>query len=963
MSLLDRLKPQPRWRHRDPAVRLAAIAEIEDVAELMAVAREDVDAGVRRAAVRRVADAAFLATIARDDPDARVREEAVAGLLDLAVKGEPAESEAAVAGLSDSRHLAQVARHASHVGTRLAALARITDPRALGSVARHAADPDTAQRALSALRDESEIIDVAINGEHKDVALAALEDVAAREPEARAVFETIAARSKHKAVSRRAAALVQAIDEAEAARRAAEAAREARLKALLDAAAALAAESDWRSAEVALARTEEEWRALGEVPPDAAARFGAACEAARAAIGRRREAALEAERREAARTTARAAREALCERVERLSAAEGVPEVADALAAARAEWDALPAAAELGPDEQAALAARFARAAAAVEESRRRWEAGVAARAKLEALSREAEAIADQDDLAAARARWAALDDEWQVQQAHAGRVPEEVAARFAEAGRRLAAREAERARQEEQAKRDHLARLVQLCLHLEARVGAEDLKLREADRGLRSVRAALEALPPLPTRDDEVRMIERLKALQAALVPRVRELRELDEWRRFANAAAQEQLIVQMEALRNETDLDKAARALRDLHARWREVAEAPRDQAEALWRRFKTASDEVRARCSAFFAQRAAERAENLRRKEEICARAEALADSTDWIRTADELKRLQAEWKTIGPVSRKHAKVVWKRFRAACDRFFTRRHDDLVQRKQMWAANLERKLALCAQAEALADSTDWDNAAAEIRRLQAEWRTVGPVRKNKSEVVWQRFRAACDRFFERYKHRHQIDLSTRLAEREALVTEAEALWPADRPAPPEDAAAQALELWSRWGRLTTMPRELIEPFHTRLAGALGRLIDHQPDRFRGTALDPELNRKKMDALCQRVERHVSAGAEMAAGAAATPSTLLAERLREALAANTIGGRTSSRLSEEARWREAADDVKEAQATWRRLGPVPGEAGRALQERFTRACQRFFDLYRRRRQPQAGGPPVVRG
>jgi hypothetical protein len=305
-----------------------------------------------------------------------------------------------------------------------------------------------------------------------------------------------------------------------------------------------------------------------------------------------------------------------------------------------------------------------------------------------------------------------------------------------------------------------------------------------------------------------------------------------------------------------------------------------------------------------------------------------------------------------------------VVWKRFRAACDRFFTRRHEDLVQRKQMWGANLERKLALCARAEALADSTEWETAAAEMRRLQAEWKTIGPVRKNKSEIVWQRFRSSCDKFFERYKHRHQIDLSSRLAEREAVVVEVESLVPADGAAPPEDLAEQTVATWSRWNHLPAMPRELIEPLANRLSAAVSRLLQGHPDRFRGTVLDQDANRKKMEALCVRVEHMLQAEPELATATAATPATILAQRLREALAANTIAGRGSNRVSDDARWRQAADDVKEAQAAWRRLGPVPGEAGRALADRFNRACQRFYDQHRRRRPgSQPMGPRTARG
>src|SRR5204862_8317930 len=108
---------------------------------------------------------------------------------------------------------------------------------------------------------------------------------------------------------------------------------------------------------------------------------------------------------------------------------------------------------------------------------------------------------------------------------------------------------------------------------------------------------------------------------------------------------------------------------------------ADVPPAQADALWRRFKTAHDEVWARCEAYFAAQAQERADNLAKKLALCEKAEALADSTQWIQTADEIKKLQAEWKTIGPVSRGQEKAIWERFRVPCDRFFSRRHADLA------------------------------------------------------------------------------------------------------------------------------------------------------------------------------------------------------------------------------------------------------------------------------------------
>src|SRR4029453_3997824 len=121
----------------------------------------------------------------------------------------------------------------------------------------------------------------------------------------------------------------------------------------------------------------------------------------------------------------------------------------------------------------------------------------------------------------------------------------------------------------------------------------------------------------------------------------------------------------------------------------------------------------------------------------------RAEALRESTDWIATADALKALQAEWKTVGPAPRRDEQAVWERFRPPCNGFFTRRQDDLKRRKDEWSVNLEQKEALIVRAEALVESTDFEKAFVELKGLQAEWKAIGPVRKSKSEQVWQRFR----------------------------------------------------------------------------------------------------------------------------------------------------------------------------------------------------------------------------
>ena len=116
-------------------------------------------------------------------------------------------------------------------------------------------------------------------------------------------------------------------------------------------------------------------------------------------------------------------------------------------------------------------------------------------------------------------------------------------------------------------------------------------------------------------------------------------------------------------------------------------------------------------------------------------LCERAEALADSTNWLQTAEEIKGCRREWKAIGPVTRGQEKAIWERFRAACDRFFTRRQDDLAKRKAIWAENFAKKEALCLKVEALAESTDWERGG---RRNQAAAGRVEDDRAGEEEPI---------------------------------------------------------------------------------------------------------------------------------------------------------------------------------------------------------------------------------
>jgi hypothetical protein len=286
---------------------------------------------------------------------------------------------------------------------------------------------------------------------------------------------------------------------------------------------------------------------------------------------------------------------------------------------------------------------------------------------------------------------------------------------------------------------------------------------------------------------------------------------------------------------------------------------------------------------------------------------------------------------------PRGQEHA--IWERFRAACDRFFTRRQADLAEQKKRWAANLESKVALCVRVEALAESTDWEATAAEIKRIQNEWKTIGPVKKSRSEALWQRFRAACDRFFARYSERHDVARAERVAAREAICAELETLDPSQPDLFPKVRALRAR--WSQEIAQRGVDRERAAALDLRFAAAFARLLETTPTAFAGTDLDPDANRKRMEALVRRMEELAGPVGPSSGDAALSPTTRAATLLREALAANTIGGR----VDEDSRLRAAAEEARQAQANWARIGPVPDDVRRPLNDRFTRAIRRIME------------------
>jgi hypothetical protein len=946
MGILEKLRPSPRWRHTDPTVRVAAIYELgpDESDVLHALGREDGEARVRRAAAARIDDVQVLGDIAKTDPDEEVRSEALRGLAGIAAEADnPVQAiDAArqLLSLGRMKEIILVARESSSAEVRVAVVEALDDQRALGTISRHAVDGVSRLHALSRLTDPEELLNAAVKAEHTDVAVAALERLS--DPAAIAV---VSQRARNKVAGRRARARLRLLEEAAQPPVVAEVRMSAedrqRAVELVHRAEALVAVADPEDARGALTAVRLEWaefQADVDVDEALAQQFESASEAVREAIAHRdQERAAELER---ARALARdqADRVAICDEILTLSGSAA----ADRIAELKVRWDSLP---PMPSEYAASLTRRFQDACRQFGDRERRRLLAEAAVGRLETLATELEQLMQSgqppEEIVA---RWRGLRRDADVLREFGDANPS-AAERVEQAVVLLEQHEQRESLARAKQEQDNLRRLHQICRQVEILAAADQITLKAADRALNDIRSALDARAPLPSKKDRQDIQTRLETARAALNPRVQELRDADEWQRWANLQVQETLCREMETLKSVEDLEAAGRRMRELQTRWKQVALVPRAQGEVMWRRFKTAQDEVFGRTAAHVAAQREVHAANLARKLALCEQAEALSGSSDWVRTATAIQALQAEWKAVGPVMRGHERATWERFRGACDRFFTRRQDDLKQRKEQWAANLARKEALCATAESLADSTEWEAAAAQVRGLQAEWKTIGPVRKSRSESIWQRFRDACDRFFEQYKHRDQIALAATAAPRQAVIRELESLLPGEAVpgTAPDGLSAVVQDARGRWQKAPELPRHVQQELAVKYHEALGRLVGIWPEAFAGTDMDPDVTRRRMEKLLASVEELVPASRQQVVDM--SPTERLAQQLRERLAANTIKGGRSAAEDEEAQWRAAEQEVRSAQTQWMRLGPVPASIAGPLNERFQRACRRFYD------------------
>ena len=210
----------------------------------------------------------------------------------------------------------------------------------------------------------------------------------------------------------------------------------------------------------------------------------------------------------------------------------------------------------------------------------------------------------------------------------------------------------------------------------------------------------------------------------------------------------------IDTEGLKTYAAWDEVTKQIIGLQEEWKKLGFASRKVNTALFTRFRKSCDDFFAKKAAFFKSMKEELAANLAKKTELCEKAEQLKDSTEWKSTTDALIALQKEWKTIGPVVKKHSDAVWKRFISACDHFFEEKKKNTSSQRSVEHDNLKAKKEIIAQVNAiLEDEANAEEAPAKIRELMSKWQSIGHVPYKEKDKIYAAYKEAIDKAFEKF------------------------------------------------------------------------------------------------------------------------------------------------------------------------------------------------------------------
>ncbi len=358
--------------------------------------------------------------------------------------------------------------------------------------------------------------------------------------------------------------------------------------------------------------------------------------------------------------------------------------------------------------------------------------------------------------------------------------------------------------------------------------------------------------------------------------------------------------------------EANKSYDEFRNLQNEWKEIKAVPAENATELWKNYQLYVEQFYDLLKMNSEMREYDFKKNLEAKTRLCEMAEKLADEPDVISAFNQLQGLHQEYKEIGPVAKDLRDEIWNRFKAASTVVNKRHQDHFLAMKEKEEENLAKKTALCEQIEAV-DTTelksfaDWNTKTEWIISLQAEWKTIGYAPQRMNTQIFERFRVACDKFFQlkaEYFRNVKDELNGNLEKKIALVEKAEALKDSTDWRVTGDALIQ---LQKEWKTIGAIPHKHSEALWKRFIEACDHFFE-------------EKNKATAD---QRNEEKENLAHKQA----------IVEQLQA--------------LLEDPTQNDAVQRVRDLQKEWNEVGHVPFREKDTIFKKYRSACDALFKQF----------------
>ena len=346
-------------------------------------------------------------------------------------------------------------------------------------------------------------------------------------------------------------------------------------------------------------------------------------------------------------------------------------------------------------------------------------------------------------------------------------------------------------------------------------------------------------------------------------------------------------------------------------LQAEWKEIKSVPAERATELWKNYQLHVENYYDLLKLGHELRDYDFRKNLEIKQRLIQQAEALAENPDVLAAFNQLQALHQEWKEVGPVAKEIREEVWQKFKEAST-VINKKHQaffDAIKARE--EENLTKKTALCEQLEAISTEglrsfADWDAVTQKIKELQAEWKTIGFAPQKMNNAIFERFRQACDAFFDKknaFFKTLKEDLNANLAKKKELVEKAEALKDSTEWRSTGDAL---INLQRQWKEIGAVPRKYSDELWKRFTAACDQFFEARNAATAGTREEEKANKEQKLGIIEQLKA-----------------------LAEAEGENVIA------------------QVRELQQKWNEVGHVPFRDKETLYKEYRALCDKLYDAY----------------